>query len=145
MDRDRGLARERGVTVLLCTHLLMEVEELCTRVLILNRGRVVADGTVAEIVRRAAAPRSARLRVPVDRAEEAIGVVSAAKGVESVDRSGDASGSLTLVVAEQNGRAAELALAESLRALVDARIPLLSFEVEGARLSDAFLAVTEER
>ena len=56
----RRIARERGATVFLSTHLLAEVEEICSRVLILNRGRVVAEGTVAEVARRAAAPRSAR-------------------------------------------------------------------------------------
>ncbi|MEP7224884.1 MAG: ABC transporter ATP-binding protein, partial [Actinomycetota bacterium] len=34
------IARERGATVLLSTHLLTEVEEVCSRVLILNHGRV---------------------------------------------------------------------------------------------------------
>ena len=53
----RRIAGERGATVLLSTHLLAEVEEICSRVLILNRGRVVAEGTVAEVARRAAAPR----------------------------------------------------------------------------------------
>ena len=59
----RGIASERGAAVLLSTHLLTEVEENCSRVLIINRGRVVAEGTVAEIVRKAAAPRSGRLHV----------------------------------------------------------------------------------
>ena len=55
-----GSRPSRGATVLLSTHLLAEVEEVCSRVLILNRGRVAADGTVAEVARRAAAPREAR-------------------------------------------------------------------------------------
>jgi len=33
---------------------------------------------------------------------------------------------------------------DGLRALADAEVPVLSFELEGARLSDAFLAMTEE-
>jgi ABC-2 type transport system ATP-binding protein len=45
----RRIAQERGATVLLSTHLLAEVEQTCSRVLILNRGRLIADGTVAEI------------------------------------------------------------------------------------------------
>ena len=52
----RRIAEQRGATVLLSTHLLAEVEETCSRVLILNRGRVVAQGTVAEVARQAAAP-----------------------------------------------------------------------------------------
>ena len=97
----RRIAAERGATVLLSTHLLAEVEETCSRVLILNRGRVVAQGTVSEVAGRAAAPRSARLRIPKDSVETAI------------------------------------------RALIDAGVPLLSSELDGARLSDAFLAMTE--
>jgi ABC-2 type transport system ATP-binding protein len=50
------IAREHGVTIVLSTHLLAEVEQACDRVLILHRGRVVAQGTVAEVARRAAAP-----------------------------------------------------------------------------------------
>jgi ABC-2 type transport system ATP-binding protein len=48
-----GMAREHAATVVLSTHLLAEVEEVCSRVLILNRGHLVADGTVAEVTQRA--------------------------------------------------------------------------------------------
>jgi ABC-2 type transport system ATP-binding protein len=41
---------ETGVAVILSSHLLHLVEEICTRVLVLQRGRAVAFGTVAEIV-----------------------------------------------------------------------------------------------
>jgi ABC-2 type transport system ATP-binding protein len=41
---------EAGVAVILSSHLLHLVEEICTRVLVLQRGRVVAFGTVPEIV-----------------------------------------------------------------------------------------------
>ena len=97
----RRIAQERGATVLLSTHLLAEVEETCTRVLILNRGRAVALGTVAEVAARAAAPRAARLSVPAADKERA------------------------------------------LRALAAADVTILGAELEGARLSDAFLAMTE--
>jgi ABC-2 type transport system ATP-binding protein len=47
----RRLVRELGSakTVILSTHILQEVEAVCDRVLILNRGRVAAEGTTAEI------------------------------------------------------------------------------------------------
>jgi ABC-2 type transport system ATP-binding protein len=137
----RRLAHERGVTVLLCTHLLAEVEELCTKVLILHRGHVVSEGTVAEIVRRAAAPRTARLVVEADRVEDALRVAAAASGIAEVARANGQPGALVLTLASAGG---ERAAAQGLRALLDARIPLISFELERARLSDAFLAMTEE-
>jgi ABC-2 type transport system ATP-binding protein len=97
----RRISSERGATVVLSTHILAEVEEVCTRVLILNRGRLIADGTVAEVTRQAAAPRDVLLRVP----------------------------------AEAHERARQ--------ALALAGIPLRASELEGARLSDAFLSITE--
>jgi ABC-2 type transport system ATP-binding protein len=46
------LNQERGVTVLLTTHDLVDVERLCRRLLIIDRGRVLEDTTVDEIRRR---------------------------------------------------------------------------------------------
>ena len=43
--------RERGVTVFLNSHLLSEVEQVCDRVAIVDRGRVIADGTLEELLR----------------------------------------------------------------------------------------------
>ena len=42
--------RERGVAVLLNSHLIGEVERVCTRVVVLDRGRVVAAGSLAELL-----------------------------------------------------------------------------------------------
>jgi len=44
--------RERGVTVLLTTHDLSDIERLCRRVLIIDHGRVIHDGGVEEIKQR---------------------------------------------------------------------------------------------
>ncbi|HEX2433222.1 MAG TPA: ABC transporter ATP-binding protein [Gaiellaceae bacterium] len=132
----RRMARERGATVLLSTHLLAEVEEVCTRVLILNRGRVAAEGTVVEVARRAAAPRSAILRVTPERAGEAARVLADAPGIGHVDSTNGLPGSLTATLVRSDGN-------EALRALAEAGVPVLAFELEGARLSDAFLAMTE--
>jgi ABC-2 type transport system ATP-binding protein len=131
----RRIAGERGATVLLSTHLLAEVEETCSRVLILNRGRVAAEGTVTEVAKLAAAPRSGRLRVPPDDADAAVLALAAVHGVRAASADGRPG---SLVVQLESG-----SLNEALRALVDAGIPLLAAELEGARLSDAFLAMTE--
>jgi ABC-2 type transport system ATP-binding protein len=49
--RDVVLAlRERGVAVLLNSHLIGEVERVCDRVVVLDRGRVAASGTLAELL-----------------------------------------------------------------------------------------------
>ena len=46
------LHREMGLTILLSSHLLNEVEQLCTRIAVLNHGRKVFEGTLAETRRR---------------------------------------------------------------------------------------------
>ncbi len=43
--------RERGVTVFLNSHLLSEVEQVCDRVIIVDRGKIIADGTLDELLR----------------------------------------------------------------------------------------------
>ena len=139
----RWIAQERGATVLLSTHLLTEVEETCSRVLILNRGRVVADGTVSEVARRAAAPRSGRLRVPAEETERAAAALRSASGVGQVSVADGQAGWLSVTLAQANGQPAETLMNDALRAVADAGIPLLSLKVEGARLSDAFLEMTE--
>jgi len=138
----RRITAERGATVLLSTHLLAEVEEVCSRVLILNRGRLVAEGTVSEISRRAAAPRSARLRVAAEHVDRASAALAASGTIEQVQAANGQPGTLVAIL---DGKGRPTAMNDGLRALADAGVPVLSFELEGARLSDAFLAMTEEK
>ncbi len=51
-----SIRRDRAATVLLCTHDLQEAEVLCDRVLVIDQGRVLAEGTPAELIRSHAAP-----------------------------------------------------------------------------------------
>ena len=141
-----GIARDRGTTVLLTTHLLSEVEETCSRVLILNRGKVIAEGTVSEVTRQAGAPRRARFRVPPEQRDRAIEAIRDRGGTGDVAPVADRSDALTVML---DPAAAELTetpaeLARVVDALAAAGIPILAFELEGARLSDAFLAMTGE-
>jgi ABC-2 type transport system ATP-binding protein len=45
----KRLHRTRGITVVFCSHLLVEVEQLCDHVVILNQGRKIFDGRWAEL------------------------------------------------------------------------------------------------
>jgi ABC-2 type transport system ATP-binding protein len=134
------IVRQHGVTVVLSTHLLAEVEQACDRVLILNRGRVVAHGTVAEVVRSAAIPRRGLVKVPPELRDRAIEVLAAA-AVDAVSTSGDLGGELELRL--PTGVAPEAAAAKALGSLLGAGVPVLGFALEGGRLNDAFFAVTE--
>jgi ABC-2 type transport system ATP-binding protein len=139
----RDVAKERGATVILSTHFLDEVEEVCSRVIIMNRGDAIAEGTVADIKRKAA-PSTARVRVSEDKHERALAALKSSSGVAGVDPAEAGGGWLKLTF---NRRAAEDEYAganSAIRALLDAGIPVLSFELEGGRLSDAFLYLTGE-
>jgi ABC-2 type transport system ATP-binding protein len=141
-----AIARGRGATVLLCTHVLAEVEEVCTRVLILNRGRLVAEGTVDEITRRAAAPRRARFRVPAEQRDRALNAL-AVIGVTEAEPDRGAGDWLTVALGHDSvgGAGVHAQVARAVQELERAGVPPLAFELEGARLSDAFLAMTEEK
>jgi ABC-2 type transport system ATP-binding protein len=76
------IAHDRGVTVVLSSHLLAEVEQVCDRVVILNRGRLISDGTVSEVVSHAAPVRHAALQVPAHEQVKAIEVLRR-EGIEA--------------------------------------------------------------
>lgn len=139
----RDLAKRRGAAVLLSTHFLDEVDELCSRVIILNRGAVIASGTVSEIKRRAA-PTSVRVRVDHEKHDEALEALAKAAGVSGVDSVEGHPDTFTAAfdrawLNERDGSAMNGVLGT----LIEANVPVLSFELEGGRLSDAFLALTE--
>jgi ABC-2 type transport system ATP-binding protein len=73
------LGRER--TVLLSTHVLSEVRQSCSRLLIINKGRIVADGGVDTLVQRAEGGRQVRVEA---RGERVIEKLAAVPGVVRV-------------------------------------------------------------
>ena len=78
----RGLLRrvaDGGATVLLSSHLLSEVEQVCTTAVVMDRGRLVASGTVADLVQAAVSAY-----VEVDDVERATRVLRDVHGVEGV-------------------------------------------------------------
>jgi ABC-2 type transport system ATP-binding protein len=62
------LNRERGVTVILTTHDMDDIEELCRRVIVINEGRILLDGTMADL--RAYVASERRLTVDLAGDEE---------------------------------------------------------------------------
>ncbi|MHB8641655.1 MAG: ABC transporter ATP-binding protein [Gaiellaceae bacterium] len=50
--------RERGVTVLLTTHDLADIERLCSRILMIDHGKLIYDGTVDDLIERYGAERT---------------------------------------------------------------------------------------
>ncbi len=71
-----------GHTVLLSTHILQEVEMVCQKVIIVGRGKIVAQGTPEELKNKAGAGIRVEVRGPADQVKSAL---NALPGVEKVD------------------------------------------------------------
>ncbi len=124
----RRLAEE-GITVLLSSHQLPEVQELCDRVAIVESGRVVYEGALADLRRQGGA--SYRLRTSDD--ARALQVARAQAGIEQVSSSEHG---LSLQADEQHVGELSLALAQ-------AGIAILALTPELATLEDLFFRLTE--
>ena len=133
-----GLAAE-GVTVFLTTQYLEEAERLAETIAVLDGGRVIAQGTAAELKQRVASQRLDLTCTNV----AAFAEVSRYLGDQASHRDEPA---LTLGV-PTGGSAAEGSAAE-IRALLDAADPnrtlVASFAVRGASLDDVFLTLTQK-
>lgn len=91
----RSLA-ENGTSVLLSSHLLNEVQQVCDRIAVLNRGRVVAQGRVSDLLNG----QKPLVRLKVGDPEAAVRAFESLRGVEKVQASGD-----TLIVMGVNSQA----------------------------------------
>lgn len=130
------MAAERAIII--STHILEEVEALCTRAVIIDRGRLVADGTPSELKARSRYRNAVTMLVPAGETaavEEALRAVPGVSAVEqaregaqtrltvlSVDQA-DVSGAVAAMTAEKGWSVGE-------------------FSVEGGRLDDVFRFLT---
>jgi ABC-2 type transport system ATP-binding protein len=118
-----------GTTVLLSSHLLTEVEELCNRVAIVRSGRIVFEGALADLKRTAGGEW--RLRTTDD--ERAMQVLTARAGIEGVRRD----------PLEIRFEGTEEAAAELSVALVQAGLAIRALAPHAATLEDLFFRLTE--
>jgi ABC-type multidrug transport system ATPase subunit len=117
-----------GRTVLLSSHLMNEVEQVCDRIGVIHKGRLVGEGTVDELRGRAS------LRVRAEPLEVAERVAAAAPGVEQVAIVDDG-----LVISTDPGTSAAIN-----RALVEARVAVSELRLEQASLEQVFLELTQK-
>lgn len=123
----RQFSRE-GRTVLFATHHLHEADQIADRVVVVNHGRVVADGPGAMLKARVT---SRWVRFVCERPDRA--AFDALEGVTDVEIHGQG---VTLTSLDADA---------TVRALVHGRVNFTKLEVVGAGLEDAFVALTEGR
>jgi ABC-2 type transport system ATP-binding protein len=147
----RRIAKERNAGVILCSHMLTEIEGICDDVVILNLGQIVARGSVADVVgrvqRNITLPNVLRIQVPPAAILEAKQVLGGMTSIVSVTHLSEAEGWLEVeLIPTSNGGSLNAYQVNNkiLSALIRAKVPILSFGPEGGRLQDVFLHLTEE-
>jgi len=124
-----GSLADEGATVLVSSHLLSEVEQVCTHVGVMHVGRLVAQGTVAE-VRGGTEPVA---RVDTDRPEDAARVLRELGLTEVRTDHGHV-----------RARIGQVAPEKVVAALVHDGVPVLGFAIEAPSLEDRFVSLTGE-
>lgn len=123
-------------TVLLSTHILQEVEMVCQNVIIIGRGKVLAQGTPEELRNKAGAGLHVEVRGPADVVRSALASIA---GVEKVDtvQSGP-------VCAFNVRGKASAELREQIAGVLSQRgWPLRELKQEGASLEEFFVRITD--
>jgi ABC-2 type transport system ATP-binding protein len=127
---------EAGKAILISSHILTELAEICDRVGILEQGRLLAVGSVAEISARVQVQSIVRVRV-LDDTERLRGWLAQRDDISELRADDD----LTMF-SFAGDRAAEAAL---LRAMIEAGFAVVEFGAKHKSLEDVFLHVTEGR
>jgi len=143
----RALIRELAAdhTVLLSTHILSEVEATCQRALVIDRGRLVAQGTLADLSKnRRTTSLLLTVRDPSQRSSGLLGEQTGVAEVETLAAVAPADGYTRLRVTLIEGEPA-LGNAERLvRALIGADVDVASITPETASLEQVFAELTNE-
>lgn len=123
-----------GVTVLLTTQYLEEADQLADRIAVIDRGRIVAQGTPEEL-KNSIGGSSLRVTLAHQAAEyQARDIIAEAFGPEAVHLSGD--GQLTVSLQQANDAATVLLV------LRDHAIDVAAIKVQEPSLDDVFLSIT---
>ncbi|MER7843691.1 ABC transporter ATP-binding protein [Kitasatospora sp. NPDC096077] len=128
---------DAGRTVLFATHYLEEADSIADRVLVLHRGRLIADGSSAEIKARAGARRIAFELHDADGEFFDEGMLRTLPGVQSLDVTARVPGVRTVRIRAADADA-------SVAAIYRAGLYPRGLEVTGVGLEQAFLTITGE-
>jgi ABC-2 type transport system ATP-binding protein len=136
----RDLARDKAIII--STHILEEVDALCTRALIICQGRIVADGTPAMLEARSRYHLAVSIVARLDRLPElatGLGKLPCSSGVEQIAGS---NGVGQVIVFP---RAGAPILDEVSRYIKERAVPIEEIRVERGRLDEVFRAATTGR
>ncbi len=131
------MAKEKAIIV--STHILEEVEAVCTRAVVINKGRIVADGTAEDLMRRVPYHGAVAILVAADKADAVKGALAALTGIDRIETLTATNGQLQLRALPKNGAAIVTDVASVIRQkslIVD------EVYVERGKLDDVFRQIT---
>jgi ABC-2 type transport system ATP-binding protein len=129
-----------GKTIFFSTHILADVAEICTRVGILEEGRLAAEGSLEEL-RLLLLPRRRVEVTLLERAEEAGQMLATIPGATDIQLISSANGEKPRLAFEFSGE--DLELAQTLAQLVQSGAPVLAFYEDRRDLEEVFLRATK--
>ncbi len=139
----RELIRALGEdhTVIFSSHLLTEVQQLCTRVIILREGRIAGDLSLD-----ADGIRAPRLRLTVaGRSPQTVQAIARLEGISRAEElAGSAPGETDLLLRREDAAAAEAVKDRIFRCLAQLNVPIRELREEPEPLEEIFLRMTEE-
>jgi ABC-2 type transport system ATP-binding protein len=144
----KDISRDHGAGIILCSHLLSEIEEVCDDVVILRAGEIVASGSVTEVLQKTR-HNNVQIRIPAEFVEQARETLRTIPDVLRISQKGTNESLYWLDVELEDMPVEERQARESVRsrllsALVEAEIPILNYDAAGVSLQDVFLQLTNE-
>lgn len=126
-----------GKTIIISSHILLELAEMCSDVAIIQGGHLVVSGDVEQVSRRLDGSRQLEIRV-LERQSEAAELLAKLSGISNVQHENG-----ELLQAECTGD--DKTLHTVLAALITSGIPVVSFapRSSGGRLEEVFMSITE--
>ena len=127
--------KEMGKTIIVSSHILSELGEICTRIGIIKNGSIVCEGTVEEVMLRASGTAPITITVLED-PEKAIEALKQIPDVKEISLDGN---KVTASVAGGDKEAKEI-----LKALVTQEVSVIGFAKAVGNLEDVFIQITED-
>ena len=125
--------REMGKTILVSSHILPELAELCTSIGIIERGKMVISGKVEDIMLKVYKNKTIRIKV-CNKLEDAVGMLKEYPNIDRITADNN------IIEATFDGSDEEMS--KLLHALISQHIPVVSFTQLDGNLEDVFMKVT---
>ena len=131
------MAKEKAIVI--STHLLDEVDTVCSRALVIANGEIVADGTPADLEARSELHNAVTLRISVEQSGQGKAAIESIESVNRVVEGNTDGSSITYTVYPSGG---QVIIDEISGALRNASVEVKEIQAERGRLDEVFRRIT---